>query len=387
METIMQVVKSYSENVNNASEAMVNTNTNGTRLALRTTANDVVWRNIQGCKNFTTPVTINEAMEAINANYEVQKESLIRVPQHVINAILNGDPNVGLSLTKDMIIQSHMATVRKDIDHTLGVVGSKYGVVQNEKAFEFMNLLTSGFEGHEKAIVETAGILDEGARIYVTAKMPSDIFLDGNNGDPINDYILFTNTHDGSGAVMAFFTPVRVVCQNTLNMAIKQAQNKVVYKHTTHVNARMDFSNRENVAFVTEVLNRHRTFTEAFKNSLLSLRSEQITDKDTMRFIAQVVLGEKRSKEVDELEKANFNLDAVDTIKTRTRNIITDMRNTIESGVGQDKYRGTKLWLLNGLTTYFSNEKKYSTNEDKFNSIMGGTDTNKLNEAFKLLSA
>lgn len=69
------------------------------------------------------------------------------------------------------------------------------------------------------------------------------------------------------------------------------------------------------------------------------------------------------------------------------KNRIIALRNTIESGIGQDSYRGTKLWLLNGLTTFFSNEKKYKTNEDKFESLTDGTDLRKLDNAYRMLAA
>ena len=141
---------------------------------------------IQGCKNFSSPVTIKEAIDAVGADYQVEKEHLIRIPDSLYHSIMEGMPSVGTTLTRDMIIQSHMATVRTDRNLTLGVVGSKYGVVQNSKAFEFIDLLASGVEGYDKAVIETAGILGDGERMYVTAKLPSDIFLNDNGYDPIN---------------------------------------------------------------------------------------------------------------------------------------------------------------------------------------------------------
>lgn len=360
---------------------------NGTRLAVRTDAKPVAWKGIQGSQSFTTPVTVSEAIEAIGADYEVTKEHLIRVPEHLIQSIMDGDPNVGVTLTRDMIIKSHMATVRKDRDITLGVVGSKYGVVQNKKAFEFIDLLASGIQGSEKAVIETAGILGDGERMYVTAKLPSDIYLDDNGRDPINDYILFTNTHDGSGAVTVLFTPIRVICQNTLNMALKKATNKLIYKHTLNVNSRLEWSKEENIKHAIEILERHHTFKDTFKENLLKLREATVNDIDIMRFASAVMLGDKKSKEMAALEKANFKLDNVDEISTTIKNRINGLRGTIESGIGQDLYRGTKLWLLNGLTTFFSNEKKYKSDEDKFNSITEGTDAKKLDYAFNLLAA
>jgi phage/plasmid-like protein (TIGR03299 family) len=373
--------------LNSAVANIENGNNNGTRIAMRTDAKPVMWRGIQGCENFSTPVTVNEAIEAVGANFEVTKQHLIRVPDTLVQSILNGEPSVGVTLTRDMIINSHMATVRTDRDITLGVVGSKYGVVQNSKAFEFINLLASGVQGSEKAVIETAGILGDGERMYVTAKLPSDIYLDDNGHDPINDYILFTNTHDGSGAVTVLFTPIRVVCQNTLNMALRTAQNKLVYKHTSNVNSRLEWSEEENLRHAIDIISRHRKFKESFKESLFNLKNEKVTDTDIMRFASNIILGDNKHEEKKELEQANYNLDSAKLISNTIKNRINILRDTIESGIGQDMYRGSKLWLLNGLTTFFSNEKKYKSNEDKYNSIIEGTDANKLNNAYKLLAA
>lgn len=218
-------------------------------------------------------------------------------------------------------------------------------------------------------------------------KLPSDIYLDDNGRDPINDYILFTNTHDGSGAVTVLFTPIRVICQNTLNMALKKATNKLIYKHTLNVNSRLEWSKEENIKHAIEILERHHTFKDTFKENLLKLREATVNDIDIMRFASAVMLGDKKSKEMAALEKANFKLDNVEEISTTIKNRINGLRGTIESGIGQDLYRGTKLWLLNGLTTFFSNEKKYKSDEDKFNSITEGTDAKKLDYAFNLLAA
>lgn len=227
-------------------------------FTLNTTANEVAWRNLgTRCRSFTTPVTINEAVQSIGADYNVKKETLVRVPDFVIDSIYNGT-NENITLSKENIITSHMATIREDTNTTLGVVGSKYGVVQNNKAFEFIDIITSGeLNGTQQPVIETAGILGDGERVYVTAKMPSKLFIDGDDSEGIDDYILFTNSHDGSGAVTILFTPLRVICQNTLNAAIRQASNKLVFKHTANVNERLEWTKKENMERAVAVLRMH----------------------------------------------------------------------------------------------------------------------------------
>ena len=355
-------------------------------FTLNTTANEVAWRNLgKQCRSFTTPVTINEAVDAIGANYNVKKETLVRVPDFVIDSIYNGTSE-NITLTKDNIITSHMATIREDTNTTLGVVGSKYGVVQNEKAFEFIDIMTSGeLNGKQQPIIETSGILGDGERMYVTAKMPSKLYIDGDDSDGIDDYILFTNSHDGSGAVTILFTPLRVICQNTLNAAIRNASNKLVFKHTANVNERLEWTKRENMERAVAVLRMHEKFKTEFIEQLTNLKKQTITEDEINYFTAQVMATPAQAKL---LQLNNWKMDNVEEVSTRTKNNIIALRDSIESGVGQDKFRGTKLWLYNGLTTFLNNTKQFKSAEDKFNSLVFGGDGNKkVQKAFDILAA
>ena len=344
------------------------------------------WGIISGCKNFKTPVTIKEAVEAAHCDYKVEKQALVRVNDAFIQSIKNGTPYMG-SFSVNDIITTHTATYRTDNNRTMGVVGANYGVVQNEKAFEFIDIITSGQLGGNAPVIETAGVLGYGERMFVTAKMPTNISIDGDNKDGIEDYILFTNSHDGSGAVTILFTPIRVVCQNSLNAALKQAKNKLIFKHTAHVGDRLDWENKENMQKAVAVLDLHKKYKEEFINNLYELRKQAVSEQDALLFSAQVMA---TPSQVKLLQLNNFNFDAISTeeIATRTRTNIFALRDSIESGIGQDEFRGTKLWLYNGLTTYLNNDKKYKTNEDRMNSLVFGGDANKkMQKGFDLLSA
>lgn len=372
-------------NVETMNNEVMNTE-NSIRVGVTTTPKEVAWKGISGCKSFTTPVTIDEAVEAVGADYEVKKEHLVRVPDALVESIKNGTPYVGLNLTKENLITSHMATVRSDNDKTLGVVGAKYGVVQNAKAFEFIDIITSGqLGGEQKPIIETAGILGDGERMFVTAKMPNKLYIDGDNRDGIEDYILFTNTHDGTGAVTVLFTPIRVVCQNTLNAALREASNKLIFKHTSRVGEKLEWEKQENMERAVAVLKMHEHFKKSFIEQLYNLKEQKISDNDSLLFSAKIMA---TPAQVKLLQMANMNLDAVEEIGTRTKNNILALRHTIESGIGQDNFKGTKLWLYNGLTSYLNNERKFKTNEDRFESIALGGDANKkVQKAFEILAA
>ena len=110
-----------------------------------------------------------------------------------------------------------VANVRADTKAVLGVVGKRYRVFQNHEAFDFMD----GLVGDKLAMYETAGSLHGGKRVWMMARIPKEYRAGAD--DLIKPYVLLTNTHDGSQALRMIPTTVRVVCQNTLNLALREA--------------------------------------------------------------------------------------------------------------------------------------------------------------------
>lgn len=119
--------------------------------------------------------------------------------------------------TEDGIcVEGFRANVRDSDKKVLGVVSDKYKIVQNEEAFAFTdNLLGEG------VTYETAGSLQEGRKVWLLAKLPQKYII---SGDEITPYLVFSNSHDGSGAIKVAMTPIRVVCNNTLNLALDRAK-------------------------------------------------------------------------------------------------------------------------------------------------------------------
>lgn len=342
-------------------------------------AKEIVWKQF-GTSFEGQNVTIDEAIKEIGADFNVSKQPLIRVPQEVYNAIKNGTPIESLDLSSANLITSHAATVRDDYDFTLGVVGRDYGVVQNSKAFEFIDFIkeVSG----EEPIVETAGLLGNGERLFVTCKLGADSYLNPN--DAVKNYVVFTNAHDGSGAVMAFFSPIRVICSNTLAMAIKGCPNKVVFKHTKNVETRLDWEREENRKKALEVFSKSVKFSEKWLDAMKQLRSQNIDENFKKDFVARMYFSDAAFKLY---EQANRNWDVVDEISTRAKNQANALVDSIEYGIGQQENRGTKLWLLNGLTTHIQNVQNWKDAETQFNSVISGTEQNRVQKAYQLLSA
>lgn len=338
------------------------------------------WKAMSGVCNFNHPVTIEEAIKTAGLDYTVDAQPLLRVPQEVIDAILNGE-NIDFTPSRANIITSHKSTFRTDSNSTLGVVGRDYGMVQNTKAFEFINFIkdVSG----EDPLIETAGAFGNGARMFVTCRLGEDCYLNGNS-DAVKNYVVFTNSHDGSGAVMAFFTPVRVICQNTLNMAIRGAVNKVIFKHTKNVNTRLDWEIEENRRKALEVFSKSVEFSKTFMDRMLMLKDETLTTEQIRDITHKMYL---TPKQFNLFSENNFSLEGIDEISTRTKNQILQFKDALDFGIGQENYRGTKLWMLNGMTTLLQNEKKWKSNEDKFESIMGGDAAKKTQKMYDLLIA
>ena len=328
--------------------------------------------------NFDHPVTIEEAIKTAGLDYEVESQPLLRVPKNVIEAIQRGE-SANFTPTTENIITSHKSTFRTDNNATLGVVGRDYGLVQNTKAFEFINFIkeVSG----EEPMIETAGALGYGERMFVTCRLGADSYLNGDS-DAVKNYVVFSNSHDGSGSVMAFFTPVRVICQNTLNMAIRGAVNKIVFKHTKNVNERLDWEIEINRRRALEVFSKSVKFSQKFVDNMLMLKEETLTAEQIRDITHKMYL---TPSQFDLFTKNNYSVEGIDEISTRTKNQILAFKDALDFGIGQENYRGTKLWMLNGMTTMLQNDKKWKSDEDKFESIMGGDAAKKTQKMYDLL--
>lgn len=123
---------------------------------------------------------------------------------------------------------------KEETETLFGVVSRRYRPLQNSEAFAFFDPIVS----KENAYFETAGALGEGERIWVMAKMPGTMEIV--RGDECFKYLLLSNTHTGEGAVVVKFTSVRVVCQNTLMLAMDDGQKAYRVRHSKMMRFRLD---------------------------------------------------------------------------------------------------------------------------------------------------
>jgi len=128
-------------------------------------------------------------------------------------------------------IPGYKANIRDTDNRVLGVVTDRYKIVQNHEAFSFVDGLLG-----EGVRFETAGSLYEGRKVWMLAKLPNRYNM---NGEEIEPYLVFTNSHDGNSSIRVACTPIRVVCQNTLNLALNTAKRIWSTVHVGDLAAKM----------------------------------------------------------------------------------------------------------------------------------------------------
>jgi phage/plasmid-like protein (TIGR03299 family) len=150
----------------------------------------------------------------------------------------------------------------------LSVVGNKYKTVQNEELFAFAdNVLDSN-----SAKWESAGSLKKGKIVFGSLDIPKEIVLDPQGvNDKTKLYLIVWTSHDGSVAVQAAITPVRVVCQNTLNIAMRTAKQSFKIRHTQTAEGR--------IVQARQALGLTFAYADEFQKQANELFQQSITDK------------------------------------------------------------------------------------------------------------
>lgn len=211
------------------------------------------------------PGTIADAIEASGLGWQVEREPI---------AVDRGDAATVDDWWEPRCeeIPGHYATVRQDTRAVLGIVGERYRIVQNDEAFQFMDQLL-GSSLH----FETAGSLGGGRRVWVLATLPEHVEV---GGDPVRPYVLLMNSHDGSTAVIAATTPVRVVCMNTLNWGLQRARQRFSIRHTEQISRRVHEARR--------VLDLSIDYYEQFRTVGNRLASERCSERQLQKVLDEL---------------------------------------------------------------------------------------------------
>ncbi len=310
--------------------------------------------------------TSGEAIKYAGLDYEVVKSPLFTKGSGIIETA-NGI-EIGSS---ELNVPDYFANIRTDNNAVLGVVGKDYHIVQNREAFNFFDAIVGGGEG---ILYETAGALGNGERIFITAKLPDYIRV-GNGDDVTERYIFLTTSHDGSGSITAAFTPIRIVCQNTLNASLRSMTNVVRIKHTSGAKQRIENAHK--------IMGLANTLSDQLEEIFNAWTKVNITDGEVKKLIQLALCPNKETLGL--LKKG-----AEDEISTVFKNTVNDaFAYAMTSDTQQMKTtKGTLFGAYNAVTGYFQNVRSYRDGESKLQSIvLGGTAQLKSQKAFDLCTA
>lgn len=270
-------------------------------------------------------------------------------------------------------ITSLYSTFRVDTSKLLGIVGTKYEVVQNREILEFFIDIINNIGINEKDItIKRGGILYDGKQVFLVAQLPSYTIGDDN----IEKYILFRSSHDGSVPISICFTDVRVWCANMINTVFANSHNKISVKHTRNA--------RNTLAIAENIIHESTEYSKIVKETLEEFQNVGVDEDDVLYLTAQLIWNDKQ---IEYLKQNNYQLKGVnsDIISTRSYNKFQDILNCIYNGIGQDsKYVQTMYWWYNGVTSYTTHVMEYKSNDDKFCSLTDGSSNRLAQKAYSI---
>jgi len=285
------------------------------------------------------PATSEEAIVEAGLDWEVVKKP------------------VYVKMDKRFQVKDTFAMVRKDKwqDNNcdiLGVVGKNYTPLQNKDAFNFFDSIV----GDKKAIYHTAGSLSGGKIIWILAKLPGYIRVI--NNDISEKYLLISNSHDGSSMVQIKFTPIRVVCMNTLTVALNKGETLKV-KHCKDV--------RDKLTQASELLGIVNEKYDVIERSFKNMVKVQLNEKKLNEYIKTVF-----PDPVDELQYATVD---------NNREMVRDL---FENGLGNNLPGvAGSLWAGYNAVTELIDHKITKQNKDmRTKSIWFGNGYNVKQKAF-----
>lgn len=251
-------------------------------------------------------------------------------------------------------MEGYFASVRSDTQKGLGIVKSRYSPIQNREAFEFMdNLVADG-----KMRYETAGALRGGKIVWLMARYNGEVQI---AGDTHKQWCLLTTSHDGSRPLSLQWVTERVVCANTLSIAMKGATNQITIRHSANWTNKADEARR--------VLGLTQSYFAAVRERLDGMAEQRMTREDMSVFSRLLIPA------ADEMN-----------VPTRSRNIRTEICNLFTRGAGN---RGESRWdALQAVTDYADHHATIrGENSTRLESALMGSAAGMKQEAFELLTS
>lgn len=279
---------------------------------------------------FAEEFTIAQAIEAARLGYLVTKEPVYR--------LLGGEP---------IMVDDRFVTINNDNQKVLGFVGKSYETLQNAEALAFFDEVMS----ETGARLTTAGALGNGERVWALAQLPAS--FEPLLGDRVDQYCLLSTSHDGSTAVTVRFTPIRVVCQNTLTAAMKESRETVSIKHTASVKGRLN-----QTALIIKEMNAHFT---ALGQTFSDFASFRINDEWLMEY-ENMLFGDQPKE------------DAHGATKNLWKRKLDGFETRLATGMGVDLagVRGTAWGAYNAAVEWADYEFPIAKSADRTEGVLWG---------------
>ncbi len=298
----------------------------------------------------------------------------------------------------EVLMPDNFATYRTDNNKVFGLVGDRYTPVQNIEAFSFMD----GAVGGKEAVYETAGSLLGGAVVFITLKVPGYIKVNGQ--DVIEKYLILTMRHDGKGCVKAFFSPIRVVCNNTLSAALSMAKAT----NETQVSIRHTKTASDKLAVAHRILGITNELADNLEAIFGQMSAKKVSDKQAEQYFEKLVLGETKENRTAAWQKMNSlpsgalaqsgliitdrmptGKEMKDIASTRAQNIIDGMNSFYHTHPTQKigNMEGTAYGVYQAVTGYYQNVKNFKDAEAKMLTNMLGNNSRQMQVAFDLAYA
>ena len=207
---------------------------------------------------------------------------------------------------------------------SLGIVGDRYHILQNEELVGLLDTLVDESGAH----FETAGAIDGGRKVFVTMKMPGHIKVGG--VDRVDQYLAAVTSHDGSTATSLMVTPVRIVCQNTLNMAFDHASNTFRVRHLKGAQSRLLEQARQSLDFTFD-------FLDGFQTEAYRMINTELTDAQFFDIVNGAFGPEKDQPQIS---------------ATRRENQVAEMMHLFTTASTQSQVRNTVWGGMNALTEW-----------------------------------
>lgn len=251
-------------------------------------------------------LTAEEAIKTAHLDWEVEQVPV----QHLINE----------ETQEYGVIPGKYCVRRKDNKYPLSVLSERYAPIQNQEAFTFFDKVV----GEGQAYYETAGSLRGGKKIWIQASLPGKLFINNNEGDEIEKRVLFITSHDGSTALTGMIVPTRVVCSNTLNIALRNKSNQFKVYHRKNYMAKVEEASKS-----LQLINGYYNSLQDVINQLATIK---VTKQEAEDFMEELFPSSR------------------DEASTRTQNTRDAVIKLFRGGRGNV---GESAWdLYNGVTEY-----------------------------------